>query len=69
MLLQLCKELSWCHGGPRSELLSVGFISIVFNYVGRGAHECRCLRRPEVLDSDRAGAIDHSKLTDVGAGD
>lgn len=34
MLLQLCKELSWCHGGPRSELLSVGFVSIVFNYVG-----------------------------------
>lgn len=36
MLLQLCKELSWCHGGPRSELLSVGFVSIVFNYVGKG---------------------------------
>lgn len=68
MLLQLCKDLSWCHGGPRSELLSVGFVSIVFNYVGKGAHECRRLQRPEVLDSDGAGAIDSSKLTDVGAG-
>lgn len=62
MLAQLCKELSWYHGGPRSELLFVRFISIVFNYVGGEGwgcdHECRCLQRSEVLDPDGAETTD-----------